>query len=229
MFVHIDKLLLKTPRLIPLSIILIALIACKSDAGNSLPLIAKDTTNPHEKANTLFVFVGEKVMTEELPWEAGMMDARVKARYKVLERVYGECKDSVIDFIAYDHYGTPPFTQYKHVLMYISRDEKSWYMEKYIYDPLFMTKDGRWAGPYSDDYDHPYNKNTTIKPEKIEFLKKTGFPAKLIDENGKESVYSYPEPYFNQVGDTAFIVYGNYVVDLFRLKRDGVLKARELF
>jgi hypothetical protein len=113
--------------------------------------------------------------------------------------------------------------------MYLSRNDSGWYMEKYLYDPLFKTKDGRWAGPYSDDYGHPYNKATTIRPEKISFQEKVGFPTKFVDEDGKEVILSFPSPYYNRVGDSAFAVYGNYVIDLFRLKKEGVLKARELF
>lgn len=215
--------------LMSLSVILIFLIGCKSNTEVPPALITKDTTNPRERANTLFVFVGERLNVEEVPWEKGMMDTKIKARYKVLESVYGECQDEVIDFVAYDHYGIPPFIKYKHVLMYLSRNESGWYMEKYMYDPLFRTKDGRWAGPYSDDYDHPNNKGTTIQPEKTSFEEKVGFSVKFVDENKKECILSFPSPYFNQVGDSAFAVYGNYVIDLFRLKKEGVLKARELF
>jgi len=40
---------------------------------------------------------------------------------------------------------------------------------------------------------------------------------------------SYPKPYFKTIGDSAIAVYGNYVEELFELKRDGYLTARELF
>jgi len=210
-------------------LVLICLIACKNDAESLRPLISKDTNNLLEKANTLFVFVGERTKIESMPWEPGLMDSKVKATYKILERVYGEYPDGVIEFMAYDHYGTPAFTKYKHALLYLSKGEEGWFQEKYVFDPLFKTKDGRWAGPYSDEYDHVYNKETTVKPEKIDFAERVSFPARGIDDNGKEYILSYPPPYFNQVGDTAFAVYGNYVPELFQLKRDGVLKARELF
>lgn len=215
--------------LMSLFVILTWLIGCKGNPEAHYALISKDTTNPRERANTMFAFVGERMEVAVVPWEEGMLDTKVKARYKVLERVYGECQDEVIDFVAYDHYGIPPFIKYKHVLMYLSRKESGWYMEKYLYDPLFKTKDGRWAGPYSDDYGHPYNKAATIRPEKISFQEKVGFPTKFVDEDGKEVILSFPSPYYNQVGDSAFAVYGNYVIDLFRLKKEGVLKARELF
>jgi hypothetical protein len=49
-----------------------------------------------------------------------------------------------------------------------------------------------WAGTYAaDDYNHPYNKRTKIKPIKIDFAKRVAYPAN--DE--------YPKPFFKTVGD----------------------------
>lgn len=55
------------------------------------------------------------------------------------------------------------------------------------------------------------------------------FPTKIINDDGEEFSLSYQEPYFKTVGDTANVVYGNYIPELFRLRRDGVLTARDLF
>ena len=95
--------------------------------------------------NKLFVFVGEKIAVTELPYEEGSMDAGYKAKYKILQRVYGNYPNDIIEFVAYDHYGTPAFSKYKNVLLFVSEYEGKFYHEKYVYDPLFKTKDGRWA------------------------------------------------------------------------------------
>ena len=77
-------------------------------------LIAKDTTNKHERENNLFVFVGEKISVTELPQDEDSRDHGFQATYKILDRVYGNYSKDTIHFEAYDHYGTPPFSKYKH-------------------------------------------------------------------------------------------------------------------
>ncbi|WP_444932602.1 hypothetical protein [Microbulbifer sp. JTAC008] len=61
-----------------------------------------------------------------------------------------------------------------------------------------------WLPYAAYDYAHSYNKNTKIKPVKIEF----------------------PEPYYKIEGSSAVVVYGNYIDKLFLLKKNGILKAR---
>lgn len=210
----------------------ISFFSCTSKApkpGDETPLIAKDSTKIFERTNTLFVFVGKKISVTPLPHEQGSMDAGFRAKCRIIQRVYGHHPGDIIEFTAYDHYGTPKFSQYEHALLYVSEYEGTLYHEKYQYDPLYKTKDGRWAGPYSDGYDHDFNKHTTIKPEKIEFDREVSLPVKIRREDGVEYTYDYPEPYYKTVGNKAFIVYGNYVKELFQLKKDGVLTARKVF
>ena len=146
-----------------------------------------------------------------------------------MQPVYGNYSKDIIEFEAYDHYGTPKFVEYKTVLLFVSEYEGKYYQEKYMFDPLAKTKDGRWAGPYSSEYEHPYNKHTTVKPEKVDFVEEISFPTKIINDDGKEFTLSYQEPFFKTVGDKAIAVYGNYIPELFKLRRDGVLTARDLF
>jgi hypothetical protein len=193
------------------------------------PPIAKDTTNEVEKNNTLFVFVGEKINVTAIPYKPGDFDNGVKAKYKILLPVYGNYDKDVIEFEAYDHYSTPKFTEYKTVLLFVSEYKGKYCQEKYMFDPLAKTKDGRWAGSYSSEYTHPYNKHTTVKPEKLDFVEEISFPTKLINDDGKEFTLNYQEPYFKTVGDKAIAVYGNYIPELFKLRRDGVSTARDLF
>jgi hypothetical protein len=80
-----------------------------------------------------------------------------------------------------------------------------------------------------EDYQHPGNKRTKVKPIKIDFAETVSFPLKMINQDGDTLTRKLPSPYFKIVGDTAFPIYGNYVEDLFILKRDGYLTAREIF
>jgi len=137
--------------------------------SNKTPLIPKDTTIKNERDNKLFVFVGEKLEITELPHIPESLDNSIKAKYRILQRVYGNFDKDTIEFTAYDHVGRFHFTEFKNALLYVSEFEGKLYHEKYQYDPVFKTRDGRWAGPYSNDYRHEYNVNTTVKPEKIDF------------------------------------------------------------
>ncbi len=171
-------------------------------------------------SNRLFAFVGEKISVEELPHERGSMDNGFIAKYSILKKVYGSFAEDTIEFVAYDHYGVPPFSKFKNVLLYVSADSGVYYHQKYTYNDVYKTKDGHWAGTYAgDDYEHPYNKHTKIKPVKIDFAERVVYPAN--DE--------YPKPYFKTVGDSAIAIYGNYVEELFTLKKNGFLTARGLF
>jgi hypothetical protein len=178
----------------------------------------------------LLAFVGKKISVEPLPFEQGSMDNGFKAKYVILKKVYGNFPLDTIEFVAYDHYGVPPFSKFKNVLLYVSADSGTYYHQKYMYNDVYKTKDGRWAGTYSsDDYNHGYNSHTNIKPVKVEFAAKVSFPIKMVDDQGRQLEFSYPKPYFKIVGDSAFPVYGNYVEDLVTLKKTGVLTSRGMF
>src|SRR5690606_22987883 len=104
------------------------------------------------------------------------------------------------------------------------------YHQKYQFNDVYITKDSRWAGTYAnDDYKHPYNKRTKIKPVKIDFAEKVAYPISINNTNKEEIDLYYPIPYFKIVNDSAVAVYGNYVEELFELKKTGVLTSRNLF
>ena len=133
------------------------------------PLIPKDRTFKSERKNSLVAFVGEKIEVIDMPYSAEGRDLGFRAKYKIIELVYGNYSDDTITFDAYDHYGTPAFSHYKHALLYVSKYKGKYYHVKYQFDDVYQTKDGRWAGPYSDhDSD-----STSIKPI-------TGTPAGLF-------------------------------------------------
>jgi hypothetical protein len=194
------------------------------------PLIAKDKSNDNEKRNTLFVFVGEKMGYQTLPYREGALDAAFKAKYRIIQRIYGNYLKDTIEFTVFDHRGTPDFLKFKNVLLFVSKFKGEYFHEKYQFNDVYMTKEGRWAGSYAgSDYGHSYNAQTKIKPEKINFIERVVYSTKIVYDSNQIFYIKYPEPYFKTAGDSAFAVYGNYVEDLFRLKKEGVLTARGLF
>jgi hypothetical protein len=195
------------------SMLLITIAQCCAGADNSRYL----------------VFVGEKVSVEEVrqkPDES--MDRQFRAKYRIIETVLGNYAGQEIEFTAYDHYGVPGFSNYPHVLLYVVLEEGRYFHEKYQYSPLCRTNDGRWAGPYDAfDYRHEYNRGTSIKPEVIDCLASIVRDVSSSDPGHLKTWL--PEPYYRIENGKAVAVYGNYVPELFLLKKNGVLKAREEF
>jgi hypothetical protein len=174
-----------------------------------------------------FVFVGEKISVTAVPPKEGEFpfNKRFLARYRIVEPYRGSYNGKEIEFTVYDHYGSPAFANYQHVLLYVELHEGKYYHAKYQFSPLYRTKDGRWAGAYDAyDYGHEYNRGTAIKPEVIDFLKPVVFD--ISRDKGVAIEKWFPEPYFRIEGGKAIAVYGNYVPELFLLKQNGVLKAR---
>lgn len=178
-----------------------------------------------EENSKYFVFVGEKISLDRILDTEAMMDLKFLARYRILEPVKGVYNGNEIEFTVFDHYGVPAFSEYQYVLLYVQQYDGKYYHAKYQYNPLYKTKDGKWASPYSTyDYININNRNTPIKPEIIEFEKPviidlSKFPSDRIKKQ-------FPEPYYKISGDKAIAVYGNYINELFLLKQGGVLKTR---
>ena len=116
--------------------------------------------------------------------------------------------------------------------MFVVEDNGRYYQEKYQYFDVYVTKNGRWAGSYSQDdysYTNHYFKGTSIKPEKIDFVEEVAYPIQFKTDTTDGNQHLFPEPYFKTVNNKAIAVYGNYVEDLFRLKKEGILSMRGLF
>jgi hypothetical protein len=190
--------------------------------------IVKNPPQQDAQHSSLLIFVGEKITLEELPYNVNDFDEKFIAKYRIIERVYGEFLKDTITFEVHDHYGIPPFTNYQHVLLFISEINGKFYHEKYQYFDVYRTKNGKWASPYStDDYGHPYNVNTSVKPEKIDFLKEVSYDVEGWKKS--EIVANYPQPFYKIRKNKAIAVFGNYIPELVQLKKDGILKARKIF
>jgi len=214
------------------------IVGCGSHSGHSTKIQGTSLTDTPRSfvknygandSNRLFAFVGERLLVEPLPHKRGSIDNSFKAKYAILEKVYGNFPYDTIEFVAYDHYGTPPFSKFKNVLLYVEADSGTYYHEKYLYNDVYKTKSGRWAGSYTGDYEHAYNKHTKIKPVKIDFAERVVYPTKAIVYSGSQVTYAYHKPYFKIVDDSAIAIYGNFVEELFTLKKTGVLTARGFF
>ncbi|MES2848092.1 MAG: hypothetical protein V4685_03490 [Bacteroidota bacterium] len=204
-----------------LSFLTLLLFSC----NNKKPLIPKDLSNEKERENTLLVFVGEKVEVRYIPEKDTsvlMLNGEYYAKYKVLQNVYGDFTEDTIEFTAFDHYGEPAFSNYKNVLLFVSKHEGKYYHKKYQFYDVYKTKDERWAGRYSvRDLGYDNRRNKYVSAQKIDFTEKAFVPLELV--NKKEISCWFPEPYYKIENDRAIPVYGNYIEDLFRIKKEGTL------
>ncbi|WP_281321930.1 hypothetical protein [Flavobacterium aestivum] len=144
-------------------------------AGNSQN--KTDFYDKNEKIN-LFAFIGEKVSIEEFdpnknnavkvydPVEKDsilkikhVMDRAFRVKYKILKNIFNDLKTDTIEFIVYDHYGTPNFEKYKNVILYISKSSVGnyYYLQKYQYDVVYKDDKDNWFG---------YSQNVKSKKKK---------------------------------------------------------------
>ncbi|MBO9633257.1 MAG: hypothetical protein J7578_09075 [Chitinophagaceae bacterium] len=185
--------------------------------------------NYNRENNSLFAFVGEKISVQPLPRIFDALDTGWKVKYRIIKKVYGEFAHDTIEFLAFDHNGIPAFSKSDFALLYVSADSGTYLHEKYMFSAVYLMKDGRWAGPYeSRDYGHDLNKGTKLRPVLLDFPREVFYTISpyATPDRIKEI---YPEPYYRISGNKAYPVYGNYVEDLFLLKKNGFLKARGLF
>ncbi|MFT4018998.1 MAG: hypothetical protein QM668_18695 [Agriterribacter sp.] len=181
----------------------------------------------NSSSDTLLIFVGEKIKVSEQREDSLAFDNKFICKYKILETVCGPTPNDSIVFTAYDHYGDPAFSQYKHVLLYVVKYNGKYYHEKYLFDALYKTKDGRWASPYNIKWYSRLDSGVAVSPEKIEFAQPVFFD---IAKRKKQFIRkSFPSPYYNIAAGKAVAAYGNYIPELIEIKKRGVLMYRGFY
>lgn len=180
----------------------------------------------------LLVFVGEKISVAEfkpeLPPDTLMMDSAFKARFRVLQVVYGRHDGPTIDFDAYDHYGTPPFAAYDRSLLFVSRKGDGFVQQKYLSFPVFRTRSGEWngCGPIGERDGHARFGRIQARP--VAFAEAAYL--RLSPERPRErDAQRFSRRHFRIEGDRAYCLTGSSVRDLFELEQRTTLKARGLF
>jgi hypothetical protein len=187
----------------------------------------------HAQQTRLYVFVGEKIevirTAESDVNDSLVQDKAYKARYRVLHSVHGDYEGDTIEFEAFDHYGSPAFAEYPHVLLFVIDVGGKLHHVKYQYFDVYRTRDGRWAGD-GDPYKHEVlidKSRRHVNPERIAFEQIISFDLRNMDAALISKFY--PAPYYRIEKQRAYALMGNYVEDLFLIKKEGVLKARGLF
>lgn len=196
------------------------------------PEVCEEYVPCKEENPKLYVFIGEKIKVDyairKYYCNRISMDSKFDAKYKIIENLYGDYMNDTIDFVAYDHYGKPGFSEYDNVILYVAEYCGELYHVKYQYNNVYKTKDGKWASPYQGfDYEKLDSLNIK-KPVKIEFDKEVTFEF----GKGTDTLWfqrRFPKPYYETNGFKAKAVYGNYAIDIFEIMKKTILKTRGYF
>jgi len=209
-----------------LLIIIFLFINCNSHSES--PISCMENPNVEGK---LIVIVGEKIdITEvENPTEDFSIPySKFIANYKILQKICGDYEKQNIIFTVFDHYGFPAFGNHQQALLFLNKfkNNDTIYHEIYQYFPLYKTKDGRWASSYQFQ---EYSDETNVKAEKIEFADEVSYSIEGLTRTTTQR--RFPEPFYkiDKINKKAIAVWGNYVPELFQLKKDGVLKYRGFY
>ena len=190
-----------------------------------------------EKPTKLYVFIGKKIKIWASPsshCNGVPLNYRAIAKYEVVKNIYGNYKKDTIQFTTYVH-SSPleqnyipfkaNFADYEYCLLYVLKYKGELIQVKYLFDDVYMTKEGKWASPLKPKGLFHTISPDLFKPNKINFI--TPIEFEYEDVFFKQMKENFPEAY-TQIGDGKIrIDYGYYVEDLFEIRKTGRLKLYE--
>jgi hypothetical protein len=176
----------------------------------------------------LIAFVGRRLSVREVKSKPKrnviQFDAEYRVRAEVLQLVFGKYTAKEMEFSSFVHVGQPAFRTDEFGLVYVSRYKGRLVQQKYLFQPVYRTSDGRWAAcgdPYARiAYVHRHD----VKAEPIAFSPPVTFDTRKRAEG--RAFPSFQAPFFRIENDTATCLMGNYPTELFRVMAEGYLKAR---
>jgi hypothetical protein len=187
-----------------------------------------------EKPTKLYVFIGKKIKTWASPssYCNGIpLDFRSIAKYKIIKNIYGNYNKKTIQFTSYIH-SSPKrqfhiplkthFSDYEYCIFYVLQYEGELIKIKYLFDDVYMTKEGKWASPIKPKGLFHSISLDIIKPTKINFMT----PIEFTYENEFEKLIKekFPETYTKISDGKISVEYGYYLEDLFEIRKAVHLK-----
>jgi hypothetical protein len=211
---------------------------------NSQENLDIDFYDENEK-NNVFAFVGELISIEEFdpntPKEEKteidsltgyitihknpiVMDRAFKLKYKVLKNLYNNLKTDTIEFLAYDHYGIPRFSEFKNVILYISKSQNGDYFfhQKYQYNEFYKSKNNEWVGLLNFGSVSRIESASKLNLKKIKLNKAANIDLKGYSKSDIELLY--PKPFYKIKGDVAIPKLGISINDLIDYKVKSILE-----
>lgn len=188
-----------------------------------------------EKPTKLYVFIGKKIKVWKSPssyCNVGSLTSRILSKFLVVKNIYGEFKKDTIQFTTYPPHTAPirqnyrPFKtlslDYEYCLLYVLEYKGELLQARYVFDDVYMTKEGKWASPLK-----PKGLRNSISPDSFR-LKKIDFatPVEFVyDERFEKQIKENFSETHNTIDNGKIQVnYGFYVEDLFEIRKSGALK-----
>ncbi|MGC5746302.1 hypothetical protein [Chryseobacterium sp. NFX27] len=225
-------------------IVILALLSTFISCNSSIKASKNISVGNRNDSINLYAFIGEKISVEEfnpninnkviekeIDEETGdsvsvirthfVTDNAFRCKYKVVKNILNNLSNDTIEFLAYDHYGKPSFSEKDSVILYISKNKKDnyYFHQKYQYDKVFKDKNGNY-------YSYPkFSKDI----EDLKYAKENikGFKANFKDEKFNlnnlspevRKVY-YPGEFYEIKNNFAIPIKGVYLNELinYRLK-----------
>ncbi len=177
------------------------------------------------KPTNYYIFVAKKISVhmQDDPYYCDIIPLSVeyKSVYRIEQQIYGHYPKDTITFSTYDHYGSPRFSKYNTVLLFVKESCGKLYHESDQYFDVYKTKDGRWASPgdpYKFDKD---SKKKSIKAQYIEFDNSLKIDT-LNNDPFRPNEQEYEPPYYKIKSRKAIPLMGTYVDDLVKLKMEVI-------
>lgn len=139
-----------------------------------------------------------------------IMDRAFKCKYKVVKKMFNSLETDTVEFVAYDHYGTPGFAERDTVILYLSKSVKGrhYFHQKYQYDHVYRNRKGHY-------YSYP-KFNGSESPETFENM--IGFDKNFSNEkydvshlNSEAIKMYYPSKFYKIENNFAIPVKGIYL------------------
>jgi len=132
------------------------------------------------------------------------LDGAFLANYEVLEILKGRYSEPTIEFVAYDHYGRPAFSEFDAVMLYLLKGEEIIQHIKYEFLPVFELRGGGWA-VCGEVFDLDQKPLLVPKPLK---LVKPG-PLKLANRSRSQILEDFPKKFFRHSRGQVYCTHGN--------------------
>ncbi|MCI3938952.1 hypothetical protein MQX03_17265 [Chryseobacterium aahli] len=149
-----------------------------------------------------------------------VMDRAFKCKYKVVKKMFNYLETDTVEFVAYDHYGTPGFAERDTVILYLSKskDGGHYFHQKYQYDNVYKDKKGNYFSyPKFNGNDDSQFGIQNIKGFNINFINER-FDISHLSKDGVK--IHYPSQFYKVENNFAIPIKGIYLYEQtnYRLK-----------